>query len=175
MIYLTRYLLKHYIRSQKYVAPVIFYIITMLLIYSYKPNPVADSYSVTAMLLFFGADWLGLTVLNTEPAGQYQLLVLHAGSKRKVVFAQLICAYHAVRPDCNYRVISGCYGHVWEATEYWRVDHGLGRTFGVVALGAGAQCFLPKIIHSHAEPQHASFHCDDVIIVCPRFIKRTFA
>lgn len=49
MIHLICYLLKNYIRSQKYVAPVIFYIITMLLIYSYKPNPVADSYSVTGM------------------------------------------------------------------------------------------------------------------------------
>ncbi|WJH29970.1 hypothetical protein N6H13_04325 [Paenibacillus sp. CC-CFT742] len=52
MIYLTRYLLRQYIRSQKYFAPVVMYIIAMLLIYSYQPNPVADSYSVTAMLLF---------------------------------------------------------------------------------------------------------------------------
>lgn len=93
MMYLTRYLLRHHIRSQKYFAPVIFYIITMLLIYSYKPNPIADSYSVTAMLLFLGAAWLGVMVFNTEPAGQYQLLVLHAGSRRKVVMGQLICAW----------------------------------------------------------------------------------
>ncbi|WP_440118909.1 hypothetical protein [Paenibacillus sp. QZ-Y1] len=93
MIHLTRYLLRHHIRSQKYFAPVILYIITMLLIYSYKPNPIADSYSVTAMLIFFGAAWLGLMVMNTEPAGQYQLLILHAGSRRKVVMGQLICAW----------------------------------------------------------------------------------
>ncbi|WP_340390138.1 hypothetical protein [Paenibacillus sp. FSL E2-0151] len=93
MIYLTRYLLRHHIRSQKYFAPVIFYIIAMLLIYSYKPNPIADSYSVTAMLLFVAAAWLGVMVMNTEPAKQYQLLVLHTGSRRKVVTSQLICAW----------------------------------------------------------------------------------
>ncbi|NUU76259.1 hypothetical protein [Paenibacillus xylanilyticus] len=93
MIVLTRYLLRHYIRSQKYFAPVIMYVIAMLLIYSYKPNPVADSYSVTAMLLFFGAAWLGLTVMNAEPAGQLQLLVLHAGNKRKVILGQIWCAW----------------------------------------------------------------------------------
>nr|WP_154893553.1 hypothetical protein [Paenibacillus xylanexedens] len=91
MIHLTRYLLRQYIRSQKYFAPVVMYIIAMLLIYSYQPNPVADSYSVTAMLLFFGSAWLGLTVMNAEPAGQIQLLVLHAGNRRKVILGQLWC------------------------------------------------------------------------------------
>ncbi|MEO2203971.1 hypothetical protein ABGV42_09480 [Paenibacillus pabuli] len=93
MIHLTLYLLRHYIRSQKYFAPVVMYVIAMLLIYSYRPNPIADSYSVTAMLLFFGSAWLGLSVMNAEPAGQIQLLVLHAGSRRKVIFGQLWCAW----------------------------------------------------------------------------------
>lgn len=92
MTALTVYMLKHYIRSQRYFAPVVFYLFGMLLIYSYKPNPIADSYSVTAMLLFFGAAWLAVTVMNTEPAGQKQLLTIHAGSKRKVAWGQLFCA-----------------------------------------------------------------------------------
>lgn len=92
MKYLIKYLLQQNIRSQKYLAPVVFYTIVMLLMYSYKPNPVADSYGVTAMLLFFGSAWLGLTVMNAEPPGQIQLLVLHAGSRRKVAIGQLISA-----------------------------------------------------------------------------------
>lgn len=31
--------------------------------------------------------------MNTEPAKQVQLLVLHTGSRRKVVTSQLICAW----------------------------------------------------------------------------------
>ncbi|MFB8373629.1 hypothetical protein [Paenibacillus taichungensis] len=145
MIYLTRYLLKHYIRSQKYVAPVIFYIITMLLIYSYKPNPVADSYSVTAMLLFFGAAWLGLTVMNTEPAGQYQLLVLHAGSKRKVVFAQLICAlimqFGLTAITVLYPVVTGMFGRLPSAGEWIMAWAG---HLALSLLGLGLSVFFQK-------------------------------
>ncbi|QOS78428.1 hypothetical protein JNUCC31_27575 [Paenibacillus sp. JNUCC31] len=145
MIHLTRYLLKHYIRSQKYVAPVIFYIITMLLIYSYKPNPVADSYSVTAMLLFFGAAWLGLTVMNTESAGQYQLLVIHSGSKRKVAFAQLICAlimqFGLTAITVLYPIVTGMFGRLPSAGEWSMAWAG---HLALSLLGLGLSVFFQK-------------------------------
>ncbi|CAI6034152.1 hypothetical protein PAECIP112173_00752 [Paenibacillus sp. JJ-100] len=93
MYFLCRYLLQHHLRSQRFFAPMVIYVTTVLLFYSYKPNPIADSYSVTAMLLFWGAAWLGLMVMNTEPAGQMQLLIVHTGSKRKIAAGQIICAW----------------------------------------------------------------------------------
>ncbi|MBR2566810.1 MAG: hypothetical protein IKE29_19650 [Paenibacillus sp.] len=93
MYFLCRYLLQHHLRSQRFFAPMVIYVTTVMLFYSYKPNPIADSYSFTAMLLFGGAAWLGLMVMNTEPSGQIQLLIVHTGSKRKIAVGQMICAW----------------------------------------------------------------------------------
>ena len=117
----------------------------------YKPNPIADSYSVTAMLLFLAAAWLGVMVMNTEPAKQYQLLVLHAGSRRKVVTSQLICAwimqFMLTVITVLYPVFAGMFerqptGEEWMMT--W-----LGH-MGLSLLGLGIKCIFSKIVHSLA-------------------------
>lgn len=79
---LLRYLFASYTRSYRYFAPIAFMIITLLLLYSYKPNPVMDSYAVTSTLLFIGCAWLGMNFLNHDQGRQTVLLILHTGSAR---------------------------------------------------------------------------------------------
>ncbi|KKO53339.1 hypothetical protein [Paenibacillus sp. DMB20] len=83
-----KYLLVSYTRSYRYFGPVAFVIITVLFLYSYKPNPVMDSYAVTSSILFIGCAWLGLSFLNHDQGRQTGLLVLHSGSALTFYIAQ---------------------------------------------------------------------------------------
>lgn len=104
---LMKYMLASYTRSYRYFAPLAFTIISVLLIYSYRPNPVLDSYAVTASLLFIGSAWLGMNFLNHDQGRQSMLLIIHAGSPRRYYAAQygaaaiigfLMCVFAVVYP-----------------------------------------------------------------------------
>ncbi|GIP27280.1 hypothetical protein J23TS9_24100 [Paenibacillus sp. J23TS9] len=90
MIALVRFLLKSYTRKHAYFAPLAATLIAMFLLYSYKPNPVMDSYAVTSVFLFIGAAWLGLTFLNHGSPQQEQLHIIHIGSMKKYLFSQIL-------------------------------------------------------------------------------------
>ena len=79
---LLRYLLVSYTRSYRYFSPIAFMIISVMILYSYKPNPVMDSYAVTSTFLFIGCAWLGTSFLNHDQGRQTVLLILHTGSAR---------------------------------------------------------------------------------------------
>lgn len=80
---LTGYMLRSYAVSQRYFGPMAFIIIAVLILYSYKPNPVMSSYAATAVILFIGAAWMGLSFLNHEMPVQRQVVVVQLGSKRR--------------------------------------------------------------------------------------------
>ncbi|MWV43449.1 hypothetical protein GRF59_07365 [Paenibacillus sp. HJL G12] len=90
MVALARFLLKSYTRKHAYFAPLAGTLIAMFLLYSYKPNPVMDSYAVTSVFLFIGASWTGLTFLNHGSPQQEQLHIIHIGSMRRYMFSQLL-------------------------------------------------------------------------------------
>nr|WP_144921905.1 hypothetical protein [Paenibacillus bovis] len=58
MLELIKYSLHDYVRSHKYFAPISTYIILIIVFYTYKPNPVLDSYAVTASMLYVVSAWL---------------------------------------------------------------------------------------------------------------------
>lgn len=74
---LIAYFLRSYTFSQRYFAPVAGTLIAVLILYSYKPNPVMNSYAASAVMLFVGCAWLGLSFLNHEQAVQRQVAVVH--------------------------------------------------------------------------------------------------
>jgi len=99
-------------------------------IYSVVPNPVLESYSSSATLLFAVTGWLTLNLLRTEPAVQGQLTVLHAGSRVRYEAARLLAAFFLTvilgvfallypvargafqHKPSGFELISGLYGHV---------------------------------------------------------------
>ncbi|WP_234032640.1 hypothetical protein [Paenibacillus faecalis] len=85
---LLRYLLVSYTRSNRYFGPIAFMVISVLILYSYKPNPIMDSYAVTSTLLFIGCAWLGTSFLNHDQGRQNVLLILHNGSALKFYATQ---------------------------------------------------------------------------------------
>jgi len=63
----------------------------MLIInYTYVPNPIMDSYSFTALLLFFMMGWVTITIVHAEDEGQKQITLIHAKNKRNYYFALII-------------------------------------------------------------------------------------
>lgn len=75
---LIGYFLHSYTVSQRFFGPVAGVIIAVLILYSYKPNPVMSSYSATAVFLFIACAWLGLSFLNHEQAVQKQVVIVQA-------------------------------------------------------------------------------------------------
>lgn len=75
------YFLRTFIRSPYYFAPIVIYLFVMAIQYSYRPNPIADSYSVTAMLLFFSSAWMGRGFYHAEHPDQRALTIIHCRSK----------------------------------------------------------------------------------------------
>ncbi|WNS44936.1 hypothetical protein [Paenibacillus sp. MMS20-IR301] len=69
--------------SQRYFGPLAGVIIPALLLYSYKPNPVMSSYAATAVFLFIGCCWLGISFLNHEHPVQKQVSIVQLGSARR--------------------------------------------------------------------------------------------
>lgn len=90
MLPLASFLLKSYTRSYRYFAPLAAVMVAMLLLYSYKPNPVMDSYAVTSVFLFIGAAWIGVSFLNHGNPRLEQLSVIHIGSLRKYAVSQIL-------------------------------------------------------------------------------------
>jgi hypothetical protein len=83
MTSLILYMLRSYTLSQRYFASFAGIIIAVLILYSYTPNPVMNSYAATAVILFIGCAWMGLSFLNHEHPVQRQLTTLHVSSARK--------------------------------------------------------------------------------------------
>ncbi|WP_379140231.1 hypothetical protein [Paenibacillus sp. sgz500992] len=87
---LIAYFLRSYTFSQRYFAPVAGTLIAVLILYSYKPNPVMNSYAASAVMLFVGCAWLGLSFLNHEQAVQRQVAVVHLRSAVKHSIGEML-------------------------------------------------------------------------------------
>jgi hypothetical protein len=88
---LMSYMLKDYVRSYKYVVPLVFYLAIMGVLYSMKPVRVMDSYFLTAIMLCVLAAWITMGFIDMEDNTQQQLTILHLGNQNayyicKVVF-----------------------------------------------------------------------------------------
>ncbi|UQZ37213.1 hypothetical protein C2I18_28945 [Paenibacillus sp. PK3_47] len=90
MMPLIVYLLRSYSASQRYFAPMAGILIPVLILYSYTPNPVMSSYAATAVILFAGSAWLGLSFLNHQPPVQRQVSAVHMRSAVRYSFGELL-------------------------------------------------------------------------------------
>ncbi|WP_211745862.1 hypothetical protein [Paenibacillus sp. Marseille-Q4541] len=86
------YLLRTYFRSSSYFLPCFLYFLLTVLIYSYKPNPIADSYSVTAAFLFFFSCWIGRGVYHAENPDQRAITITHSRNKWKFYLSEWFSA-----------------------------------------------------------------------------------
>lgn len=87
---LIKYSLHDYLRSHKYFPPISTFIILILIFYTYKPNPIIDSYAVTAIIVYIISSWLCISMLSLDTPVQRQLMILHTGGKNRYYISKLI-------------------------------------------------------------------------------------
>lgn len=80
---LLHYHLHNYLRSHRYIPPLSLYILSLVINYTYTPNPILDSYSFTSLLLFFIMGWFTVTIFHAEDEGQKRITMLHCKNLRK--------------------------------------------------------------------------------------------
>ncbi|RLL48261.1 hypothetical protein D8M04_03020 [Oceanobacillus piezotolerans] len=93
MIELAKYSLRDYIRSHKYFLPIAMYIILIVLFYTYTPNPIIDSYAVTALFLYIISSWLAISVLALDDPVQTQIIILHMQSRTRYYLSKLLTTF----------------------------------------------------------------------------------
>ena len=87
---LIKYSLHDYLRSHKYFPPVSTFIILIVVFYSYKPNPISDSYAVTAIITYIISAWLCISVLSLDTSVERQLMILQVGGRKRYYLSKLI-------------------------------------------------------------------------------------
>ncbi|MFJ3387862.1 MULTISPECIES: ABC transporter permease [unclassified Lysinibacillus] len=78
MTSLLRYQFINYLRTYQYVPPFSIFILCLVVNYTFVPNPILDSYSFTAIILFFLMGWFTITLFHAEDEGQKVITTLHA-------------------------------------------------------------------------------------------------
>lgn len=96
MIALIRYNFLDYTKSYKYAPPIAMYIVSLLFIYTYKPNPIITTYLETALILYLLSAWITITLFHAEDPVQEQITLSHTKNIRtlylgKYVTVLLIC------------------------------------------------------------------------------------
>lgn len=94
--HLVNYLLKSYIRSHRYFPAIVFFLLCIMILYSYKPNPVVETYALSAVFLYIISAWICYSFLNSTNRIHGQIISLHAGSIRtyligKIVMVCMLC------------------------------------------------------------------------------------
>lgn len=74
---LLPYFFKQYLRSNKYIAPLLFYLASIAFTYAQKPVYVMTSYMFTCVFIYFCSAWLMHSFTDSEEAVQQQLIILH--------------------------------------------------------------------------------------------------
>ncbi|MDM5190432.1 ABC transporter permease [Bacillus sp. DX4.1] len=98
MLALIRYNFLDYTKSYKYVPPIAMYIVSLLFVYTYKPNPIVPAYLETALPLYLLSAWITVTLFHTEDPVQEQITLSHTKNIHtlylgKYVTVLLICSF----------------------------------------------------------------------------------
>ena len=81
MIAVARYLLAQHLGSRRWVAPFLFLVAGVVVLYAQPPNPVLSTAGTAAAWLLPSQIWLALAFLNTQEAGDRQTTVANAGAR----------------------------------------------------------------------------------------------
>jgi hypothetical protein len=77
----ARYLLAQHLGSHRWVAPFLFLLAGVVVLYAQPPNPVLSTAGTAAAWLLPAQIWLALSFLNTQEAGDRQTTVANAGPR----------------------------------------------------------------------------------------------
>jgi len=145
---LCRYQLADFLRSQRWVPPLLVYLIVLGLVYSLDAGPAVPAYGVTAVAVFPVAAWLTRMMVTTEDPVAREITAATARGQLRVQAALLVSAGIATLPFVALAI--GWAGvanhhniHGWSA---WLGGVGIHLVFAVLGVGLGA-LLAPPILH----------------------------
>lgn len=84
MIALTRYVLADYLRSQRFVPPLVAYLGFLAVLYAF-PGTILPGFGASAAALLPVSVWIALSLHNTEDALQATVTMVNAGGRGRVM------------------------------------------------------------------------------------------
>ncbi|HEY3866760.1 MAG TPA: hypothetical protein VGM10_00340 [Actinocrinis sp.] len=95
MTALVRYTAAHLMHSQRYLPPLLLYFVLMAILTSGDSGPLIPLYAGCAAAVLAWATWFTASVVNLEDPVSRAILVVNAGSSRKVLHAAVVVALGA--------------------------------------------------------------------------------
>jgi hypothetical protein len=92
MIPIARYALADYLRSQRFLAPLVGYLGILAIFYASPPGPILSAYGLTAALILPISAWLSMSLHNAEDPLQATITVVNAGGFRRVLAGKTLAA-----------------------------------------------------------------------------------
>ncbi|MCL2372992.1 MAG: hypothetical protein FWC78_06285 [Defluviitaleaceae bacterium] len=87
---LVKYNINYYIKSAKYLPPVIIFVAFIGIMYQTRPIGIWSNLHVTAVALFIFASWIAATFVNSEDKTQQYITMLHVKNETKYHLAKII-------------------------------------------------------------------------------------
>ncbi len=90
MVSYLPYVFRYYVRSYRYIAPLILFLIAVSMFYKDPTNQVLSSLSFGNFIIFLACVWLANGYIELEDETQQQITILHMGSVQKYFRAKLL-------------------------------------------------------------------------------------
>ena len=74
---LVIYQYKKFITAYQYIAPCMFFLTALIMLYFYSGQPILSSFASSAIILLFIMTWLTTIILNLENIEEQQLLFVN--------------------------------------------------------------------------------------------------
>ncbi|KRG12049.1 hypothetical protein [Lederbergia galactosidilytica] len=85
-----------YLRSLKWIPPVVLYFIWVFIFYTYRGVPILSSYGVTSTVLLFISTWMTMGIFSIDNETEKQLLFVQLSSKLRYIYGKwCVCFFLA--------------------------------------------------------------------------------
>lgn len=141
MISIARYALADYLRSQRFLAPLVAYLGTLGILYAFPPGPILSAYALTAAFILPVSAWVSMSLHNAEDPLQTTVTIVNAGGFRRVLagktIAVIICLLALTATALVWPMIA--HGQTYSAAD---VTAGLiaHLTCGLIGIALGTCC-----------------------------------
>ncbi|MBX6356017.1 MAG: hypothetical protein IRZ05_09215 [Micromonosporaceae bacterium] len=92
MTALVQYILRDFIRSHRFLPPLIVFGVAFATLYAVHPTPVLSSYGATALSMYPLAAWYTAVLLRAEDPIQRQITIVNSGSSARTHLAKVLTA-----------------------------------------------------------------------------------
>jgi hypothetical protein len=151
---LIAYLLKDFFRSYRYFVPSLFYLIIVVWMYTFGPNPVMPSYATTSIILYLISSWLAMNFLTSEPNVQQQITLLHIRNQRVYAISRITAIWTITLAFAIFAVVFPLFRGAFDQQVTWLqlivalYGHLLLALMGIISASIFHSLFRLKFIYS---------------------------